>query len=431
MSWGLELGLFLLLLLGLLISGMWVPFAIATAGLFSLYTNFGSSAFGALGLVTWGTLNSFTLSAIPMFVLMAVLLSRSGISDITYRGLTVLVRRLPGGLLLTNIVGCALFAAISGSSVATAASIGSVALPQLKERNYDARMSCGSLAGGGALGILIPPSITMIIYGSITETSISKLFMAGLLPGIGLAVLFFIYVAVRCMISPELAPRGAAEEEHSSPLLALLQLLPFVGLILVVLGGIYSGFATPTEAAGLGCALAVLLLIGFRRFSLTLLRDALIDTVRTSATLLFIILAAFIFSYSVEISGVGEALKTFVTSLNLGQLGFLLLILVLFAVLGCILDGAGMVVLAVPLFFPLLASYHIDPIWFGVLVVMLVEFGMLTPPFGINIFVVRSIANVPLGTVVAGCVPYYFIILFAVGILIAFPGVATFLPGRM
>ena len=175
----------------------------------------------------------------------------------------------------------------------------------------------------------------------------------------------------------------------------------------------------------------MLLLIGFRRFSLTLLRDALIDTVRTSATLLFIILAAFIFSYSVEISGVGEALKTFVTSLNLGQLGFLLLILVLFAVLGCILDGAGMVVLAVPLFFPLLASYHIDPIWFGVLVVMLVEFGMLTPPFGINIFVVRSIANVPLGTVVAGCVPYYFIILFAVGILIAFQGVATFLPGRM
>ena len=431
MSWGAELIIFLSLLLALLVSGMWVPFAIGIAGLGALYMNFGVGAFNALGLITWGTLDSFTLSAIPLFILMAELLVHSGISDVYYRGLAVLVRRLPGGLLQTNIAGCALFAAISGSSIATAASIGSVAMPQLKARNYDIKMSCGSLAAGGTLGILIPPSITLIIYGSITEVSVAKLFIAGIIPGFGLAALFMLFVAARSLLNPNVAPREEEVANLAAIFTAFLRLLPFLVLIGLVLGGIYSGFTTPTEAAGVGCAFAVILCIGSGRFSISMFHRAMVSTIKISATLLFIVLAAFVFSYAVEIAGIGDSLKEFVQGMNLSSTGFLVFLVCLFALLGCILDGAGMVVLTVPLFFPVLDVYGIDPVWFGILVVILVEFGMLTPPFGLNLFVVKAISQQKLSTVVAGCVPYYGLMLLAIILLITFPALATYLPSRM
>lgn len=239
------------------------------------------------------------------------------------------------------------------------------------------------------------------------------------------------YVAVRALVNPNVAPKEDAVATLAGLFTAFLQLVPFLGLILLVLGGIYSGFTTPTEAAGIGCAFAILLCVGAGRFSLQMVHRAIVSTVKISATLLFIVLAAFIFSYAVEVAGIGDSLKEFVQGLHLGATGFLILIVCLFALLGCILDGAGMVVLTVPLFFPVLGLYEIDPIWFGILVVMLVEFGMLTPPFGLNLFVVKAISRQNLGTVVAGCLPYYGLILIAIALLILFPSIATFLPSRM
>lgn len=431
MTWEIELLLFLGLLLGLLVSGMWVPFGIGVGALTVLYINFGFGAFKSVGVIAWGSLNNYPLSAIPLFIFMAEVLLQSGISDVYYRGLQILVRRLPGGLLQTNVAGCALFAAISGSSVATAASIGSVAFPQLNERKYDMKMSCGSLAAGGTLGILIPPSLTMILYGSITEVSVAKLFMAGVVPGLGLAALFMLYIAARCLINPKLAPRESGAVSLAGYGMAVLRLVPFLALIGMVLGSIYFGVATPTEAAGLGCALAMLLCLFSGRLSVAVVHRAMLSTVKTSATLLFIVLAAFFFSYAIEVSGLGDSLKDMVQHMQLSRIGFLVFLIVLYGLLGCILDGAGMVVLTVPLFFPLLAAYGIDGVWFGIFLVVLVEFGMLTPPFGLNLFVVKAISGRSLGTVVAGCVPYYFVMLIGVAFLIAFPQLALWLPSRM
>jgi len=431
MSWGMEFAIFGGFLLVMILSGMWLPFAIGLGAVISLVVTNGLSSLNAIGFVMWGAVNSITLAAIPLFVFMAELLSRSGISARFYEGLSVVVRRLPGGLLQTNIAGCALFAAISGSSIATAASIGRVAMPQLDARNYNPKMACGSIAAGGTLGILIPPSITLIIYGTLTELSIAQLFMAGMVPGLLLALLFMIYTGIRCTLNPSLTPRDEEIVDRGQALRSLLGLLPFIGLIFVVLGGIYFGIATPSEAAALGASLSLLLCAGFRALSWKVLYDALEGTIRISASLIFIIMAAILFSYSIEITGIGRALAESVESLQLTSFEFIAFIVILFAVLGCVLDGGAMVVLMTPIFFPMLASLGVDPIWFGVLIVVLVEFGMLTPPFGLNLFVVNSISGRSLGTVVAGCIPYYVIMLAFIVLLALFPAIALWLPSQM
>lgn len=431
MSWGLEFAIFGGFLLVMILSGMWLPFAIGLGAVVSLVVANGFGSLHAIGFVLWGAVNSITLAAIPLFVFMAELLSRSGVSARFYEGLSVLVRRLPGGLLQTNIAGCALFAAISGSSIATAASIGRVAMPQLDARNYNPRLACGSIAAGGTLGILIPPSITLIIYGTLTEVSIARLFMAGMIPGLLLAFLFMLYTGIHCTLNPSLTPKDEEVVDRSQAAKAALGLVPFLGLIFIVLGSIYFGIATPSEAAALGASLSLLLCLGFRMLTWKVLYSALEGTIRISASLIFIIMAAILFSYSIEITGIGRALAETVESLNLSTFQFVAFIVVLFGLLGCVLDGGAMVVLLVPIFFPMLASVGVDPIWFGVLIVVLVEFGMLTPPFGINLFVVNSISRHSLSTVVAGCVPYYLIMLAFVVLLSIFPVIALWLPSHM
>lgn len=431
MTWGVELALFFAILMGLLFTGMWVPFAIAGAAMLALILHGGWESLRGLGLVTWGTLSSFTLTALPLFMLMASVISHSGVSKRFYDGCAVLIRRLPGGLLQTNILGCAVFAAISGSSMATSASIGTVALTQLEQKKYDRKMTLGSLAAGGTLGILIPPSITMIIYGSITETSIAKLFMAGVVPGILLAIIYMFYIAIRCKIQPKLAPAEREPKSWTEVLRAIVGLLPFIWLMVAVLGGIYLGVTTPTEAAAVGSTLAIIICVIWGNLTWTVFKDALIETVKVSVPLLFIVLAAFIFSFAVEMAGIGSAMVGFLKSFGFSKTQFLLALLVMYALLGCVMDGAAMLVLTIPLLQPVLVDFGIDLVWFGVFMVLMLELGMITPPFGLNLFVMQSISKSNIELIVAGVIPYYFIIVGYALFLMTFPRIALWLPARM
>ncbi len=419
-----SFGLFLLLLA----FGMAVPFAIAVPGVVYLLFQSGPAALNAIGLVTWGSMNSFTLTAIPLFILMAEMMQRSGLSFRIYRGLAKVVSALPGGLLQTNIVGCALFAAISGSSVATAASIGGVALPQLLQRDYDRRLSAGSLAAGGTLGILFPPSIAMIIYGSFTNTSVAKLFMAGLIPALLLTAMFMTYIGVRSLLRPR---PGARTEVHGGVLAAVADILPFALLISGTMGSIYDGIATPTEAASAGCFFALLLCIIWGDLSWKVFVESMHRTVQIVGNLMFIIYAAYIYAYAIGVAGVGESVTSWLIGLQLTHLEFFLALLALYSVLGCLVESIGMIVITVPLLFPVLGQYGIDPIWFGVLLVMFVELGQISPPIGINLFVIQSIWDGELGDVVLGTIPFHVIMFVLLFLLMLFPQLALWLPGQM
>lgn len=415
--------------LALLLAGFWIPFAVAVGALLLLWDHGGWNAFRAIGFVSWGSLNSFTLTAIPLFLLMAELLLRSGVGARAYRGLGRVTGRLPGGLLQTNIAGCALFAAINGSSVATAATIGTVALPEMKARGYDPRMAAGSLAAGGTLGILIPPSIAMIVYATFTETSVSKLFAAGILPGLVMTGLFMAFIAWRALRRPGTAPRAVPDGKGLGAMAA--DLLPFVLLIGLVLGSIYGGVATPTEAAAIGVLGAFALALLFGRCDAGVAGGALAATARTTASVLFIVLAAALLSYSLGVTGIGRSLTAWIVGLGLPRLAFLLAVVLLYVVMGCFIDSLAMIVITVPLLHPVLLAYGVDPVWFGVLLVILIEMGQITPPFGINLFVIQGIGGGSFEEVALGSLPYVALMGVMIALLLAFPGLALWLPGAM
>jgi C4-dicarboxylate transporter, DctM subunit len=421
-----SFGIFLLLLA----AGMAVPFAIAVPGVIYLLMQSGLAGLKGLGLVTWGSMNSFTLTAIPLFILMAELMQRSGLSFRIYRGLAKVVSRLPGGLLQTNIVGCALFASISGSSVATAASIGGVALPQLVQRRYDRRLSAGSLAAGGTLGILLPPSIAMIIYGSFTDTSVAKLFMAGVIPGVMLTLMFMAYIAIRSVWG-RAAPRDHTAGAGQTWLSAMADVVPFALLIGAIMGSIYAGWATPTEAASGGCLFSLILCLVWGELNWAQFTAAMHRTVQICGNLMFIIYAAYIYAYAIGVAGVGESVTAWLVGLHLSHVQFFAALFVLYSVMGCLVESIGMIVITVPLLYPVLGSYGIDPIWFGVILVMYVELGQISPPIGINLFVIQSIWDGELSDVVMGTIPFHIIMFVLLALLTVFPALALWLPGQM
>ena len=438
MNWALDAALLGSGFLALLCAGMWIPFAIGLTAIAYLLLTSGIGSLKALGLVSWGSLNSFTLTAIPLFILMAELMLQSGLSRRIYRGLSVVVRRLPGRLLQTNVLGSAVFAAISGSSVATAAAIGTVAMPQLISRGYDLRLSAGSLAAGGTLGILIPPSIAMIIYGSFTDTSVAKLFMGGVVPGIALTLIFMAYVAFRALLNSSLAPSvpvdraGTGDEPAGSWGGALLDLGPPLILILGILGSLYFGWATPTEAAGVGCVLSALISAVFGRLGWREIRASLRNTIRVTGSIMFIVYTAFLFSYAVGISGLPHDLAKAIADAGFSRMELLVVLLVLYVVMGCIVDSIGMMVITVPVLFPTLVHYQIDPIWFGVQLVLLIELGLLTPPLGLNLFVIQSITpQARLSDIFMGVMPFFFLILALVVVLAAIPELVLWLPAQV
>jgi C4-dicarboxylate transporter, DctM subunit len=419
------------LFLGLLMAGMAVPFAITVPALVYLLLQGGPAALNGLGLVSWGSMNSFVLTTVPLFMFMAEILSLSGLSSRIYSGLEKLVARLPGGLLQTNIAGCAIFASVSGSSIATAASIGGVALPQLIRRRYNRALAAGSLAAGGTLGILIPPSFPMIIYGTFTETSVPKLFIAGIIPGLIMTALFMIYIAVHATIAPSAAPKEAGPRSFREAGGAILEVLPFFVLILVTVGGLYFGWTTTTEAAAIGCVLSILLGATLGTLTWRDLVQAMHNTIYFSGNILFLILAAYIFSVALSFGGVGEKVTEFVVGLNLSKLQFYLALFVLFTVLGCLIESLGMIVITVPLLFPILARYNIDPILFGVILVIYVELGQISPPIGINLFVIQSIWDGKLSEVVLGTIPFHLIMFVVLFMVVFWPELALWLPATM
>ena len=416
-------GGFLVLLMG----GMWVPFAVGLTALGYLLAIMGPAGLKAVGLVSWSSANSFLLTAIPLFVFMSAILSNAGLSHRVYAALSQLVRRLPGGLLQTNIAGCTMFAAISGSSVATAAAIGSIALPQLKARGYDARMASGSLAAGGTLGILLPPSIAMIIYGTFTDTSIAKLFMAGIIPGLLVAGAFMVYIAIRCLINPRLAPKETADSDHSR-IGALLELTPFVLLIGLVLGSLYAGLATPTEVAAIGCVASFAIAAAYRSLTWQVLVASLVETIRISGSILFIVLSAYLLSYAMTMGGIAQQLASWIADLGLSRLQIIIAIAILYIVLGWFVESMAMIVITVPMLFPVLVMAGIDPLWFGIILVLFVEIGQISPPFGINLFVIQNLMGGRYSDMVMGAVPYMLILLGMVAVFTIWPEIITWLP---
>ena len=420
-----------ILFLGLLTAGMPVPFAIAVPAVVYLLLQGGFTALNGLGLMSWGSMNSFALTAVPLFMFMADILSVSGLSNRIYNGLAKLVAPLPGGLLQTNIAGCAIFASVSGSSIATAASIGGVALPQLTSRNYHRALAAGSLAAGGTLGILIPPSFPMIIYGTFTETSVPQLFIAGVIPGLIMTVLFMLYIGVHALIVPGVAPKEQGAKNIHEVLRALADIAPFFVLIFGTLGGLYFGVVTTTEAAVIGCFLS--LLLGFVFGDLTIKRviEAMHATVNFTGNILFLIFAAYVFSYAISFAGIGEKLTEFIVGMQLTKLQFYLVLFALFTVLGCLIESLGMIVITVPLLFPILGRYGIDPILFGVILVIYIELGQISPPIGINLFVIQSIWDGKLSEVVYGTNPFHLIMFVVLAMVIAWPELALWLPQQM
>ena len=428
MTPGVELIVVLAIFIALLCLGMTIPFAITVPSVIYLLMHAGLPGLKGIGLVSWGSMNSFTLTAIPLFILMAEILQESKLSLRVYRGLSKLVAWMPGGLLQTNIAGCAIFSAISGSSVVTAASIGRVALPELERRKYSPRVSAGSLAAGGTLGILIPPSIAMIVYGTFTETSVAKLFMAGVVPGLLLTAMFMIYIAAHALIDPSIGPKEKGARNMREFADALVDVFPFVVLIGGTIGSIYTGLVTPTEAAAVGCLLAAVIAGIWGDSNFGVYKRALQSTTRVCGNILFIVYAAFLFSYAISYAGVGEQITQFLVDLKLSKFAFFFALFVLYTILGCLVESLGMIVVTVPLLYPVLLQYGIDPIWFGVILVIFIEMGQISPPIGINLFVIQGIWNGKLSDVVMGTIPFHLIMFVLLLLLVIFPEIAMWLP---
>ncbi len=418
----------LLMLLGLIVLSVPIAASLGWLGLLMSYFHSIMPLHLAIGDIAWQNSTEFLLVAIPMFILLGELLLRSGITERMYNGMVQWLGWLPGGLMHSNIGACALFAATSGSSVATAATIGTVALPEVEKRGYNERLFLGTIAAGGTLGILIPPSINLIIYGLLTDTSVPELYLAGFIPGMVLAGLFMLTVIIACMYRREWG--GTAN--HSTwqdKIDSLPGLLPPLGIFVVVVGSIYAGVATPTEAAALGVIAAIGLAAWNRSLSIPMLKRAIEGTMRTTAMIMLIILAAIFLNFILGALGVTQALAEFITSLGLTPMQTMLLIIGFYIVLGCFMETLSMLLTTAPLITPIVIALGFDPVWFGILLMVLLETALITPPIGINLYVVQGIRKSgSLNDIMIGILPFVFAMFAMIGLLLVFPNMALWLP---
>ena len=426
----LAVGVAFALMIALMLLGLPIAAVMAGTGVVGGVLAFGWPLVDSMGPVMWGVMNENLLTAIPLFILLGELMLRSGMADRMYGAMSLWLGRLPGGLLHTNIGCSALFAATSGSSVATAATIGTVANPALEARGYDRARSLGSIAAGGTLGILIPPSVNLLIYGSLSETSIGQLFVAGIVPGLLLTACFMLWIAF--------ANRDEERPEHvaltrEQKLAALLALLPPAIVFLVVMGSIYLGIATPTESAALGVVTALILAGLNGSLSVAFFERCFVQTARTTGMVLLIVLCAFLLNLTLSLTGAAQAVTSWVTSLGIGTVALLLLLIVFYVLLGMVMDVLSMMVLTIPIAVPVVVAAGVDPLWFGIFVILMCELGMVTPPVGMNLYVVQGIRTDggPFGDVVRGAFPFVLIMLAFVLLLIAAPGLVTWLPQTM
>jgi len=421
-----------LMMLGLMIIGLPVAIALFLTAFIGSWAFLGWPTLLGFGNQMWSGQNDFILTSIPLFVFLGELLVRSGVADGLYRCLSDWLRRLPGGLLHSNIGASAVFAAVSGSSVATAATIGTVAMPVLKQRKYDERLTTGSIAAGATLGILIPPSINMIIYGSITNTSIGQLFAAGIIPGMLLTALFMLLIVVLAIIKPSVAGPVLPARSWSDKIASLIDIFPPLVIFIVVMGTIYLGWATPTESAAIGVVSALGVAMLKKGFSFALLHESMISTIRISAMILLIMVGAHYLNFVTGVLGIPQALTQFVSQLGAGQLEIILLLIVFYLILGCFMETLSMMVATLPVVFPLVLQLGIDPVWFGIFLVLMMEIGLITPPIGMNLYVVQGVRNQgSIMDVIYGTIPFVVLMLGFVGILIAWPQIALWLPQKL
>jgi C4-dicarboxylate transporter DctM subunit len=410
------------------LSGALLGAALGLTG-FAILEIFGGGATRLGVQAVFNVLAEFTLTAIPLFILLGDILVASGLAAGIYKAMSPLFGRLRGGLLHTNIAVCTVFGAVSGSSMSVSAAVGSVAYPELVQRGYDKRLVVGTLAGGGTLGLLIPPSLSLLIYGALTDTSIGKLFLAGVIPGLMMALLFMIYIEVKIYLQPQLAPREKVLP-WSETIQATVAVWPILILILAVLGSLFAGIATPTESAAVGVAAAVILGFTMGDLNFKKLGKTFFSSATTFAVIAFVFMGAVILAQSISLMQLPQKMLEIISGVGMSPLVLLIVIVFIYLLLGMIFDGLSMMVMTLPVVFPLMTGLGYDPIWLGVVITMMVEIGMLTPPVGMNLFVLVGIAQgkVTLAEAASGALAFWVLLMLGVAILTAVPSIATWLP---
>ena len=422
---------FISILLFFLGSGVWV--AISMIGVSSIgMLIFTSRPVGdAMATTMWGTSSSWTLTALPLFVWMGEILFRTKLSENLFTGLAPWMSRLPGGLIHVNVVGCALFAAISGSSAATVATVGKMSIPELRKRNYPEKLLLGSLAGSGTLGLLIPPSIILIIYGVTVQESIAKLFIAGIIPGIMLAVIFMVYVITWSIINKKEMPTSNESFSFSEKIKGSSQLLPVIMLIIAVIGSIYAGVATATEAASLGVVGALILSFFQKTLTKETFKTSLLGATKTSCMIAFILAGSSFLSLAMGFTGLPRNLAIWIQEMNLSPYVLIFVLTIFYIILGMFLDGISAVVLTMAIIEPMIRQAGFDMIWFGIFLVVVVEMAQITPPVGFNLFVLQGMAGKDMGYIARSAFPLFLLMILAVIFIIIFPEIALWLPEQM
>ncbi len=409
-----------------------VAFTMFLVGFFGIaFLNGWNSAWSLLASETFTLASSPELIVIPLFIFMGNIASKSGMSSKLFDAAYAIVGSMRGGLASATILGCGGFAALSGSSVASALTMGKVALTEMDRFDYHKRLSSGVVAAGGTLGILIPPSTGFVIYAILTEQSIGRLFLAGILPGVLLTLLFILIITIICTIDPKYGPSGP-ETSLSEKMLAIRNAAPIFLVVLVTIGGMYAGIFSPVEASAVGAVIVLILALINGSISINNVFEASRDAVVTTATVMLILIAAHLINPFIALSNLPDLAEEILLSFNFGTYGTLILILFIYLILGCFLEGFAMLVLTLPIFFPIIQTLEIDPIWFGVLVVITLEMGLISPPVGINVFIVKSVArDTELADIFRGVLPFWCMMLLCIGILITFPQISLLLPNTM
>lgn len=422
---------FIVILLFFLGSGIWVALSmigVSTIGMMIFTTR---PVGDAMATTIWGTASSWTLAALPLFVWMGEILFRTNLSENLFKGLAPWLTKLPGSLLHVNVLGCAIFAAISGSSAATVATVGKMAIPELRKRNYPEKIIIGTLAGSGTLGLLIPPSIILIIYGVTVEESISKLFVAGIIPGIFLALLFMMYVVIWSLFNKKLMPKTVENFSFRQKIINSAELLPIIILITAVIGSIYTGIATATEAAALGVVGALILSYFQKSLDLTNFKLSILGATKTSCMIIFILAGTTFLSLAMGFTGLPKNLALWINSLDLSPYTLIFVLTIFYIILGMFLDGISAVVLTMAIVEPMIRQAGFDMIWFGIYLVLVVEMSQITPPVGFNLFVLQSMADKDIYYIAKAAFPLFLIMILAVVAIVLFPELALWLPSKM
>jgi len=422
---------FITILLFFLGTGVWVAISMISVSAIGMMLFTSRPVGDAMATTIWGTSSSWTLTALPLFVWMGEILFRTKLSKNLFEGLSPWMQKLPGGLIHVNVVGCALFAAISGSSAATVATVGKMSIPELRKRKYPEKILLGSLAGSGTLGLLIPPSIILIIYGVTVQESIAKLFIAGILPGIMIAVIFMLYVVFWSLLNKKIMPKSFENFSFFQKIKKSKQLLPVIMLILAVIGSIYTGVATATEAASLGVVGALILSYFQKSLNLKTFKESLLGATRTSCMIAFILAGSSFLSLAMGFTGLPRNLAIWIQNMNLSPYTLIFVLMIFYIILGMFLDGISAVVLTMAIIEPMIRQAGFDMIWFGIFLVVVVEMAQITPPVGFNLFVLQGMANKDIGFIAKSAFPLFLLMILAVIIIIIFPEIALWLPQQM